>query len=291
MSHANTDVIIPTDIYSEEYRQMVNTLPRAPRLEISESVKVRFRDWNTSKNCVSHTMCQINAHSSPLVNALILNDVFTPNMRTVWSLTEPYVSKRSTDAQIIQARETHKSLKKIMVYIKEKLAKILFADELRARRQQERERVRRAREAEEIEIREAIALANRLGANPNNIHIHRGNEIIHYVIHNSRVVSRRVSYRIPPPFVCNIENTLCNITEEEAEKEMEDDCMICACKHKTIEFCSLQCGHQYGMDCLTLWMNTQKNSHRHPTCPYCRIRIKKIVKNAIAPIDLSPIAL
>ena len=290
MSNANTDVIIPTDIYSEEYRQMVNTLPRGPRLEISENVKVQFRDWNTSKNCVTHRMCQVHAHSSPHINALILNDVFTPNMRTIWSLTEPYVSKRSTEPQIIQARETHKDLKKILLYIKEKLCKMLFADELLARRIHERERMRREREIEEIESQEAIALANQLGVNV--VNIHRPNSLItvRYVIENSTVVSRVVIHRPPPPprppFVCNIENSLRNITEEEAEKEMEDDCMICAHKHKMIEFCSLQCGHQYGMDCLTLWMNTQKNSHRHPTCPYCRIRITKIEKNSIAPIDL-----
>ena len=298
MSNVIADVITPTDIYSEEYRQMVNTLPRAPRLEISESVKVRFRDWNTSKNCVTHRMCQVNTIYSPHINALIHNDVFTPNMRTLWTLTEPYVGMRSTEPQIIQARETHKSLKKIMLYIKEKLCKMVFADELRVRREQEHERVRREREEEEIESQRAIALANQFGLNTVNINRPNSLIIVRYVIENSRVVSREVRYRQPPrpqpprpPFVCNIENSLRIITEEEADKEMEDDCAICAFKHKMEDVCAINCGHQFGMDCLTHWNNIRINARRHPVCPYCRTQITKIDKNSIAPIDLSPVVL
>ena len=296
MNNVIADVITPTDIYSEEYRQMVNTLPRAPRLEISESVKVRFRDWNTSKNCVTYRMCQINAHCDRRIDELVRNDVFTPNMRTIWTLTEPYVGMRSTEPQIIQARETHKSLKKIMLYIKEKLCKMVFADELRARREQEqeseRERVRRKREAEEALSQRAIALSNQLGVNT--INFHHPRITFRYVIENSRVVSRVVRYiRPPPPQVpfCNIENSLRIITEEEADKEMEDDCAICAFKHKMEDVCAINCGHQFGMDCLTHWNNIRINSGRPPVCPYCRTQITKIDKNSIATIDLSPVVL
>ena len=288
MSNANTDVNTLT-IYTEQYQQMVNTLPRGPHLQISESVIARFREWlATQRLCDTHRLCQIQAHYDRRIDTLILNDVFTPNMKTVWTLTEPYVGKRSTDTQIIQAREIHKNLKKIIHYIKEKLCKIAFADELLARRIHEQEVFRR-RHQERLNRRHqerehVIALANRLGVN--NVNINRGNSTIHYVINNSTVVSRRVSYHIPPPFVCNIENSLRNITEEEADKEMEDDCAICASKHKLADVCAIDCGHQFGMDCLTPWINIRKNAYKHPTCPCCRTQITKIVKNTITPIDL-----
>ena len=294
MSQVNTDVN-PLTIYSEQYREMVNTLPRGPRLEISESVELNFRGWlATQQICDTHRMCQINAHYDRRIDALIINDVFTPNMRTIWTLTEPYVGMRSTEPQIIQAREIHKTLKKIIHYIKEKLCKMVFVDELRARREQERERVRRKREAEEAESQRAIAFANRVGINT--VNINRPNRItVRYVIENSRVVSRVVIHRPPPPpqapFVCNIENSLRIITEEEADKEMEDDCAICAFKHKMEDVCAINCGHQFGMDCLTHWNNIRINSGRPPVCPYCRTQITKIDKNSIAPIDLSPVVL
>lgn len=290
MIHENTNTNVnPLTIYSEQYREMVNTIPRGPQLRISESVEVKFRGWlATQQICDTHRMCQINAHYDRRIDELVRNDVFTPNMRTIWTLTEPYVGMRSTEPQIIQARETHKSLKKIIHYIKEKLCKIVFVDELRARREQERERVRQEREAEEAESQRAIAFANRVGINT--VNINRPNRItVRYVIENSRVVSREVRYRAPPPhrppFVHNIENSLCIITEEEADKEMEDDCAICAFKHKMADVCAINCGHQFGMDCLTHWNNIRINARRHPICPYCRTQITKIDKNSIAPID------
>jgi hypothetical protein len=276
-------------------------------------------------------------------------------MKTIWTLTKPYLRNMLTDSQIIQAKETHKSLKKIMLYIMDKLAKMVFADELRARREaghkaerdfadelrarredgheterdsadelrarreagreaereherasdRERERVRR--EAEEIESREAIALANRLGVNIVNIN-RSSSTTVRYLIDNSTVVSRVVRDRyglhsvtdsdrdiiatvlsshiyVRPPLIrhCNIENSLRNITEEEADKEMEDDCAICASKHKMADVCAIDCGHQFGMDCLTPWINILKNAHKHPTCPCCRAQIKKIVQYSISP--------
>jgi len=274
MSNANTDVIIPTDIYSEEYQRMVISLPRGPQLRISASVNAKFREWlATQQVCDTHRLCQIQAHYDRRIDALILNDVFTPDLKTVWALTEPYAGKRSADTQIIRARETHKSLKKIVNYIKEKLCKIAFEDELRARR----ESIRRYRLEQEFRIhridheRHLALIAS--GWRPDSTVV--------------PVVRRRVRRSEQPPFVCDIENSLCAITEEDADTEMEDDCAICASKHKMMDVCSLNCGHQFGMaDCLTPWMNILKNSRKHPTCPCCRTQIKKIVSNTITPIDL-----
>jgi len=289
MSNANTDVNTLT-IYTEEYQQMINTLPRGPQLRILSRVHTKFREWlATQQICDTHRLCQIQAHYDRRIDTLILNDVFTPNMKTVWTLTEPYVGKRSTDTQIIQAREIHKNLKKIIHYIKEKLCKTAFAGELRARRESRRESRRSRRE-----LSQAITLARTLGTNIVNIR-RRDSTLALYIfnmrdstvtITDSRRVSRtRVVSRAP--FVCNIENSLRNITEEEADKEMEDDCAICASKHKMMEVCSLNCGHQFGMeDCLTRWINIQKNAYKHPTCPCCRTQITKIVENTITPIDL-----
>ncbi|NDH69176.1 MAG: hypothetical protein EBY22_15010, partial [Gammaproteobacteria bacterium] len=130
-------------------------------------------------------------------------------------------------------------------------------------------------------IRQAIALANSLGVN--NVTIHRPDStVVRYVINRSN--STVVSYA--RPFVCVIENSVRNITEEESNKEMEDDCAICASKHNMVDTCALTCGHQFGIECLTPWIDTLKNARKPPTCPCCRNKIKKIIKNRITPTVL-----
>jgi hypothetical protein len=106
------------------------------------------------------------------------------------------------------------------------------------------------------------------------------------VIHHPNSIEIRYVPPPLPPFVCNIKNSVRNITEEEANKEMEDDCAICASTHKRIDVCALNCGHQFGIECLTPWMNTLKNARKPPTCPCCRTKIKKIVNNCVTPIAL-----
>ena len=258
MNNTNTDVITPIDIYSEQYQEMVNTLPRGPLLRISESVETRFREWVTANHCNSYKMCQVNCKHDPHVHTLILNHIFTPNMKTVWTLTEPYVGKRSTDSKVIEARETQQTLKKIMNYIKEKLCKMVFTEEARIMNQTDRMFNQVMRE----------------------INLHDTNMQI--IRHANSTEIRYVPAPLPP-FVCEIKRYARNITEEEANKEMEDDCAICASKHKMIDIYSLTCRHQFGIECLTPWMNTLKNARKPPTCPCCRTKIKKILKHSITP--------
>lgn len=260
MIHENTDINTLT-IYSEQYQQMANTIPRGPRLRISDIMKNRFREWVAANHCNSYRMCQVNCKNDPHIKYLILNLVFTPNMRALWTLTEPYVGKRSTDSKVIEARETQQTLKKIMNYIKEKLCKMVFTEEARIMNQTDR-------------------IVNQVLRE-----INLGDRNMQIIRHAN---STEIRYVPPPrpPFVYEIQRYAHNITEEEANKEMEDDCAICASKHKMIDIYSLTCRHQFGIECLTPWINTLKNSHKPPTCPCCRIKIKKIIKNRITPIAL-----
>ena len=202
MNNTNTDVSTLT-IYSEQYQEMVNTLPRGPRLRISESVETRFREWVTANHCNSYRMCQLKCKNDPHVHTLILNHIFTPNMKTVWTLTEPYVGKRSTDSKVIEARETQQTLKKIMNYIKEKLCKMVFTEEAHIMNQTDRMFNQVMRE----------------------INLHDTNmQIIHHAN------STEIRYVPPPlpPFVCEIKKYAHNITEEEANKRNEYRKELCA---------------------------------------------------------------
>ena len=257
MNNTNTDVN-PLTIYSEQYQEMAYTLPRGPRLRISDSVEARFREWVTANHFNSYRMCQVNCKHDPHIHTMILNHIFTPNMKTVWTLSEPYVGKRSTDIKIIQARETQKTLKNIMNYIKEKLCKIVFEEEARITNQTNRIFNQVLRE----------------------INLHDTNM---QVIRRPNSTEIRYVPAPLPPFVYEIKRYARNITEEEANKEMEDDCAICASKHKMIDIYSLTCRHQFGIECLTPWINTLKNARKPPTCPCCRTKIKKILKNCITP--------
>lgn len=60
-------------------------------------------------------------------------------------------------------------------------------------------------------------------------------------------------------------------TKEEAETcVMDDDCVLCLQLHKMTSACTLNCGHQFGRECLA--------KRNKDTCSLCRTTITEIVE-------------
>lgn len=60
-------------------------------------------------------------------------------------------------------------------------------------------------------------------------------------------------------------------TKEEAETcVMDDDCVLCLQLHKMTAACVINCGHEFGRECLAKW--------KRDTCPLCQVVITDIVE-------------
>ena len=55
-----------------------------------------------------------------------------------------------------------------------------------------------------------------------------------------------------------------NLSAEDAETKMEEDCVICMDKHAMVDSSLVKCGHRFGAECFEKW------SKKHGTCPLCR---------------------
>ena len=67
-------------------------------------------------------------------------------------------------------------------------------------------------------------------------------------------------------------------TKEEAEIcVMDDDCVLCLQLHKMTSACVINCGHEFGRECLAKW--------KRDTCPLCQVVITDIVEFDAPPVE------
>jgi hypothetical protein len=187
---------------------------------------------------------------SPVIDEYIYNYILTPEMKTVWRVSEPGNAVARYDALGVNRFKIYRArLKKKTRYMKEKLGKLAFREEYR-------ETLRQARDARIIRVREIIMVEYR---NPYGMliqnHVFRGQPAF-------------------PAFA--YKKNIKMVTEDFINKDMNDTCVICMEVHKMSDVCETRCGHQFGTKCLSSW--------NKPSCPLCRSFCTEVSEYKVAEI-------
>lgn len=159
----------------------------------------------------------------------IRSNIFTSEMKSIWRETEPYVGLNVSDLHISRLLVYRKRLEGKVKYMREKLGKLAFPVE--AERFRERQRFEAARRRLERRAPPEV------------------------------VIMWLPEYKGPQGLIPKVSQQL---SEEEAETMMEEDCAICMDNHSMVDSCLVNCGHRFGATCFGKW------SENHANCPLCR---------------------
>jgi hypothetical protein len=68
------------------------------------------------------------------------------------------------------------------------------------------------------------------------------------------------------------------LKKKDQETLTDDDCSICCDRHTLIKSTRTSCGHYFGSDCLSKWIDIKANQGTVPECPICKTDILNITK-------------
>ena len=169
----------------------------------------------------------------PELDIYIRTNIFTRDMKTIWSVSQPYVDMTTDNLRIKRLILYRQRLVKKIKYMKIKLGKLTFVDEAEVIREQARQRSQQLR----LRRQQLEAVRTR--------------HLYDYSIQTT-IVPQTIERTIVPQ----------TVTQEEANKEMDDECVICMSRHKLLDVWTTPCKHQFGAKCLAKW--------KYNTCPLCR---------------------
>ena len=218
---------------------------------VSMEQKEEFKTW-VKELYVDHASYKAALRTDDTVDRYIRSKIFTEDMKRVWVESEYYVNVRSDDLGVKRVQIYRQRLLSKIKYMKTKLGEFAYKEEIVEFRRQERERIRqesenRRRQFMRILINEIgedryRLLMNTPGITEANIEQYLGKVIVSYV-------------------------TTKELSQEEKNTLMKDDCCICMEKHTMDSVIEGKCGHQMGKCCFQEWV---KKSKGHVYCPLCR---------------------
>jgi len=198
----------------------------------------------------------MDAIKSHEVDTYIKTHILPLEMLDVLHMSQPYIGEKRGDNHVRRLQLYRRRIIAKMTNLKGKIVRMTFPVEAAQAR---RENL-------------AAARARRLNSEAYRLRYEQERQAyLHYMnetyesrvreVHERRdAVSAKV-YPYPP-------TVKIQLSEEDAKTcVMDDDCVICLAKHKMVEACTINCGHQFGRLCLSKW--------KKDTCPLCRTRIIK----------------
>jgi hypothetical protein len=210
----------------------------------------------------------LGAFKAPAIDTYIRTHILPIEMKSVLRETEPYIGVICSDIHISRLQIYRKRILDKIKYMKGKLGKLAFPIEAAQIIIDKREAIIRRRLA-----REAIEIQQR-----------------RYFAEYAEAV--RLGLQFSPEMGPEIAPTTIvtkPLTKEEAETcLMDDNCVICMDKHKMIDACITNCGHQFGRACLNKWTKIADHNHNYHVgyhagtkCPLCRTIITEMTKYVV----------
>jgi hypothetical protein len=203
----------------------------------------------------------LGAFKASAIDRHIRTHILPLEMKSVLRETEPYIGVKSVDIHMDRLLLYRKWILDKIKYMKGKLGKLAFPiDAAQIRRDKHEAIIRRRQAIEALQIQQrqyfaAYAESVRLGLQ----------------------FSPEIGPEIAPTTIVTKQ-----LTKEEATTcVMDDNCVICIEKHKIIDACTTNCGHQFGRVCLTKWAKIAGHNHVYHAgtkCPLCRTTIKEITE-------------
>jgi hypothetical protein len=219
-----------------------------------------FNTWALNKYGTYNSY--VGAFKSPAIDTYIRTHILPMEMKSVLRETEPYVGVQISDIHVQRLMWYRKRILDKIKYMKGKLGKLAFPIE-----------------ASEIRIVRRDAIIRRR----QHIEVIVARQRQYFAEHAEAV---RLGLYFPPdvnPVMLPIIIVKKRLTKEEDTCVMDDNCVICMDKHKMIDACTTNCGHQFGSACLNKWSNV---GHRcvntgRTRCPICRTNIAEITEFTI----------
>lgn len=225
-------------------------------LPVTEEQQNSFKTWVREKY-ENYTLYVRALRNDNSIDIYIRSNILTQDMKSIWIESEPYVNVVSDDLTVKRIQLYRSRIIKKVKYMKLKLGEFAYKEEVQEIRRQQR--IRR----EELENRRILYM--------NMINLAAGEEerMYEYIMNNNKKIE--VIYNKK------------EISEEEAESLMEEDCCICMEKHTMNSVIEGQCGHQIGKCCFQEWA---KNSKKHIDCPLCRGKCNHVTEFVVPSTEI-----
>jgi len=163
-----------------------------------------------------------DAIQSVELSQYIRTNILSDEMLDVLRQTDMYVGIRSNDPRIVRLQMRRQSILVKIVFIKTKLGRLAFANEVAAIRAQQTEMYR---QQTMIRTRQTVGY----------VMVDDGLVPIN-TINTRKIVQQKLG-------------------DDEKHQSMAEDCAICFIKHLMTATCAIPCGHQFGSKCFASWKN------------------------------------
>jgi hypothetical protein len=205
-----------------------------PNIQVTQTQLDDFCVWATEK--YGNYRVYNDAIQSEELDNYIRRHILSHEMNNILQETDMYVGIRSNEPHITSLQIHRQSILIKASFIKIKLGRRIFAAEVAEIRAQR----------EEIYRQQAIIRRSR------------------HNLENDEMTDDEMTDDSSIPITRSTIRKIVQkqLTSDEVEKSMVEDCVICFSKHKMTATCVIPCGHQFGSKCFTSWKNN--------TCPLCR---------------------
>ena len=231
-------------------------------IPMSNADKFAFKTWIRDKY-VDYASYKAALRNDNSIDTYVRTNILTQDMKTMWIESESYVNVKSDDLGVKRIQLYRSRINNKVKYMKMKLGEFAYKEELLAIRRQEQERVRLANERRRADL--IRILTNEIGEERYREFIISNPQVTEANMLSYLSMSRR--NRNIVKLGVNVTYTKKEISQEDAESLMTDDCCICMEKHTLNSVIQGSCGHQIGKCCFQEWANKSKTN---VYCPLCR---------------------
>ena len=232
-----------------------------PNIQMTQTQVDEFSVWATEKYG-NYRVYNEFIKSEEMTN-YIRRHILSHEMKKILQETDIYVGFRSKDPYITRLQLYRQSIFIKMCFLKLKLGRQAFAQEVAEIKAQQDEKYLAQNEKYREQNERYYSQRALLRTQPSGLRVTVDGEVIpiNQLSHRKTVTKQ--------------------LTQDEVTKSMVEDCSICFIKHTMTTTCVIPCGHQFGMECFTKW--------KLNTCPLCRTKITEttvfIVPMVLTDID------
>jgi hypothetical protein len=191
-----------------------------PNIQVTDAQIDAFCIWAIEQYGNYITYCE--AIQSVELTQYIRMNILSYEMVDVLIQTDMYVGIRSVDPRITSLQIRRQSILIKIVFIKTKLGRLAFANEVAAIRAQQTEMYRQQAMLRTRQTLEYVMVDDEL-------------------IPINALITRKIVQQ--------------KLGDDEKHQSMAEDCAICFIKHLMTATCVIPCGHQFGSKCFASWKN------------------------------------
>jgi hypothetical protein len=239
-------------------------------VSVTNEQKLAFKTWIREKY-VDYTSYKSALRNDPSIDDYIRANILTEDMKTMWVESEPYVNVVSTDLRVKRIQLYRTRIIKKVKYMITKLGEFAYNEEIQEQRRVVEQRIR-----EQAEARRHQSLMIR-----NYFMNELGEERFHELMNTPGVTDANYVERATDLLTIRVKisYTKKEISEQEAETLMAEECCICMDKHTMNSVVQGKCGHQIGKACFQEWASKCAS---HVSCPLCRTSCGSVTEYVVS---------